>query len=173
MNASAIFDAALIRRYDRPGPRYTSYPTAPHFSPRFGEVNYRACALRSNEVPIPTELSLYLHVPFCFSPCFYCGCTRVITRDRTRGATYVARLEREIAIVAPLFDTDRNVVQLHCGGGTPNFLDAGELAGLVRCLDRHFNLSKHEDRDFSIELDPRTLEPGDIMLTGSPAGVGT
>lgn len=163
MNASAIFDAALIRRYDRPGPRYTSYPTAPHFSPQFGEVNYRACALRSNEVPIPTELSLYVHVPFCFSPCFYCGCTRVITRDRTRGATYVARLEREIAIVAPLFDTDRNVIQLHFGGGTPNFLDAGELAGLVRCLDGHFNLSKHEDRDFSIELDPRTLEPGDVM----------
>jgi oxygen-independent coproporphyrinogen-3 oxidase len=162
MNASAIFDAELLRRYDRQGPRYTSYPTAPHFTPRFTGENYRACALRSNGEPVPRELSLYVHVPFCFSPCFYCGCTRVITRDRARGAGYVVRLEREIALVAPLFDRDRNVIQLHFGGGTPNFLDAGELESLVHCLGRHFNLSDRADRDFSIELDPRTLERGDV-----------
>ncbi|HEX9707795.1 MAG TPA: oxygen-independent coproporphyrinogen III oxidase [Steroidobacteraceae bacterium] len=163
MNAPAIFDAALLRRYDRPGPRYTSYPTAPHFSPRFDVGNYRACARQSNEELISRELSLYVHVPFCLSPCFYCGCTRVITRDRARGVAYVARLEREIAIVAPLFDRDRNAIQLHFGGGTPNFLDAGELARLLHCLDGHFSLSDREDRDFSIELDPRTLERGDVM----------
>jgi len=163
VNASATFDAELLRRYDRPGPRYTSYPTAPHFTPGFDDGSYRACALRSNEVPIPRDLSLYVHVPFCFSPCFYCGCTRIITRDRTRGAAYVARLQREIEMVAPLFDRDRDVIQLHFGGGTPNFLDAGELARLVHFLGEHFNLSDRVDRDFSIELDPRTLENGDVM----------
>ena len=163
MSASAILDAVLLRRYDRPGPRYTSYPTAPHFSPRFDEGNYRACALRSNELPIPGDLSLYVHVPFCVSPCFYCGCTRVITRDRARGAAYVERLMREISMVAPLFDRDRDVIQLHFGGGTPNFLDPGDLVRLMHCLGGYFDFSDRGDRDFSIELDPRTLERGDVI----------
>src|SRR3546814_17279279 len=78
--------------------------------------------------PIPRRLSLYVHVPFCVSPCFYCGCNRIITRDHGRGATYLHRLEREITLVAPLFDRDRDVIQLHLGGGTPNFLSP-ELLG--------------------------------------------
>jgi oxygen-independent coproporphyrinogen-3 oxidase len=79
------FDAGLLRRYDRPGPRYTSYPTAPQFSADFGEAALREVARASNEDPIPRPLSLYVHVPFCFSPCFYCGCNRIITRDLARG----------------------------------------------------------------------------------------
>ncbi|MGQ0428407.1 MAG: oxygen-independent coproporphyrinogen III oxidase [Gammaproteobacteria bacterium] len=161
MDAPATFDAELLRRYDRPGPRYTSYPTAPQFRPEFGEAQFRACARRSNAEPIPRDLSLYVHIPFCFSPCFYCGCTRIITRDRSRGALYLARLLREIEMVAPLFDRDRDVVQLHFGGGTPNFLEVGELAALIGSLGRHFHFSDRVDRDFSIELDPRTLTPGD------------
>jgi oxygen-independent coproporphyrinogen-3 oxidase len=162
MDAPVTFDAGLLRRYDRPGPRYTSYPTAPQFGPQFTEERFRAAALRSNAEPIPSDLSLYVHVPFCFSPCFYCGCTRIITRDRTRGGFYLERLIREIGMVAPLFDRDRDVIQLHFGGGTPNFLDAGELAALIGSLGRHFHFSDRADRDFSIELDPRTLVPGDV-----------
>ena len=129
MNTRLEFDLDLLRRYDRPGPRYTSYPSAPQFSPRFTDADFRRQAARSNQEPIPRDLSLYVHVPFCFSPCFYCGCNRIITRDVSRGAPYAERLVREAEMVAPLFDRDRDVVQLHFGGGTPNFLDAPALAG--------------------------------------------
>jgi oxygen-independent coproporphyrinogen-3 oxidase len=162
MDAPVTFDADLVRRYDRPGPRYTSYPTAPQFGPQFTEERFRACARRSNAEPIPRDLSLYVHIPFCFSPCFYCACTRIITRDRSRGGLYLERLMREIEMVSPLFDRDRDVLQMHFGGGTPNFLDAGELARLIGSLGRHFHFSDRADRDFSIELDPRTLAPGEI-----------
>src|SRR3546814_8309029 len=85
-------------------------------------------ALPIYEDPMPRRLPLYVHVPFCVSPCFYCGCNRIITRDHGRGATYLHRLAREITLVAPLFDRDRDVIQLHLGGGTPNFLSP-ELIG--------------------------------------------
>ena len=157
------FDADLLRRYDRTGPRYTSYPTAPQFSDGFGEAGFRDAAARSNAEPIPRRLSLYAHIPFCFSPCFYCGCNRIITRDAARGATYLSRLVREIAMVAPLFDRDRDVIQLHLGGGTPNFLDTGQLEELVDSLGQHFHFSASPQRDFSIELDPRCVRPHDIQ----------
>ena len=158
------FDAELLRRYDRPGPRYTSYPTAPHFAEGFGEEDFRDIARRSNDDPIPRQLSLYVHVPFCRSPCFYCGCNRVITRDESRGRTYLDRLLREIGMVAPLFDCDREVVQLHLGGGTPNFLAPRLLGELVAALGRQFSFSHALDRDFSVELDPRFVAPDDIEV---------
>jgi len=162
MNTRLEFDADLLRRYDRPGPRYTSYPSAPQFSSRFTDVDFRRQAGRSNQEPIPRDLSLYVHVPFCFSPCFYCGCNRIITRDLRRGAPYAERLVREAEMVAPLFDRDRDVVQLHFGGGTPNFLEPQALAGLVGSLGRFFHFSTAATRDFSIELDPRSVRDGDI-----------
>ena len=162
MNTSIAFDADLLRRYDRPGPRYTSYPTAPAFTAEFGQPELRAQARRSNEEPIPRPLSLYVHVPYCFSPCFYCGCNRVITRDKSKAAPYLLRLEREIERMAALFDRDREVVQVHLGGGTPNFLTPAQIAELMASLRAHFRLSTRADRDFSIELDPRFLAPGDI-----------
>ena len=162
MNAIPPFDAELLRRYDRPGPRYTSYPTAPQFGDAFGETAFRDAARRSNADPIPCRLSLYAHIPFCFSPCFYCGCNRVITRDHSRAATYLSRFVREIAMVAPLFDRDRDVIQLHLGGGTPNFLNAGQLGELVESLGQHFHFSSSPQRDFSIELDPRCVGARDI-----------
>ncbi|MCR6495810.1 oxygen-independent coproporphyrinogen III oxidase [Thermomonas sp. S9] len=154
------FDADLLRRYDRPGPRYTSYPTAPQFNTDFGEAQLRAVIQASNEEPIPRRLSLYVHVPFCFSPCFYCGCNRVITRDAARGEAYLARLHREIALIAPLFDRDREVIQLHFGGGTPNFLNPRQLGDVVDALRRQFHFAEAGDRDISIEIDPRFCEPG-------------
>jgi oxygen-independent coproporphyrinogen III oxidase len=162
MNAIPPFDAELLRRYDQPGPRYTSYPTAPRFAAGFGEAAFRSVARLSNQDPIPRALSLYAHIPFCFSPCFYCGCNRVITRDARRGEAYLARLVREIALVAPLFDRDREVVQLHLGGGTPNFLAAGQLGELMETFNRHFHFAPEKRRDFSIEIDPRTVNAGDI-----------
>src|SRR5690606_4951791 len=152
------------RRHDRPGPRYTSYPTAPHFAEGFGEADFRDLAKRSNQDPIPRQLSLYAHIPYCQSPCFYCGCNRIITRDVARGRIYLDRLEREIALAAPLFDRDREVVQRTVGGGTPNSLAPELLGELVGSLGRHFSFSRAADRDFSIGLDPRFVTPDDIEM---------
>jgi oxygen-independent coproporphyrinogen-3 oxidase len=120
MEAGVRFDASMVRRYDVPGPRYTSYPTAPHFSEAITEADYHRAALESNGDPIPRQLSIYVHVPFCESPCFYCGCTRIITRDHGAGQRYLSRLQRELELQARLFDRDRIVDQLHAGG-TPAF----------------------------------------------------
>ena len=160
------FSADLLRRYDRPGPRYTSYPTAPQFNAEFGEAALRDTIRASNEDPIPRRLSLYVHVPFCESPCFYCGCNRIITRDKARGEAYLARLYREIALTAGLFDRDREVIQLHFGGGTPNFLSPAQLRDVVDTLRSHFRFSDAADRDISIELDPRFVDADDIAALG-------
>lgn len=151
----AEFDAALVARYDQPGPRYTSYPTAPQFATSFGEAEFTACARSSNDDPIPRTLSVYVHVPFCESPCFYCGCNRVITREHGKAEVYLERLFREIELTAPLFDRDRKAVQLHLGGGTPNFLDLRQMGDLCESLQRHFTLDRSDAREFGIEIDPR------------------
>jgi oxygen-independent coproporphyrinogen-3 oxidase len=154
---SVEFDPDLLARYDVVGPRYTSYPTAPSFRDDFGEPEYRAFARTTNEDPIPSPLSLYVHLPFCESPCFYCGCTRLITRDHGNASRYLDHLEKEIALQSDLFDADRRVVQLHLGGGTPNFLSADELARLAGALADNFSLELEDDRDYSVEIDPRFL----------------
>ncbi len=167
MLANPVFDADLLRRYDRPGPRYTSYPTAPQFAADFGEEQLRQAALASNGDPIPRRLSLYVHVPFCLSPCFYCGCNRIITRDKGRAETYLARLYREIGLMAGLFDRDREVIQVHFGGGTPNFLSPGQLRELMDSLRNQFHFSRSSKRDISIEIDPRFVSPDDIAELAS------
>jgi oxygen-independent coproporphyrinogen III oxidase len=162
MSSTIAFDAELLGRYDQPGPRYTSYPTAPAFHTDFGAAQLRRHALCSNQEPIPRPLSIYVHVPFCFSPCFYCGCNRIITRDTGRAAPYLLRLAREIELVAPWYARDREVLQVHLGGGTPNFLNPEQIYELMESLRRHFLLTSQARRDFSIELDPRFLRTGDI-----------
>ena len=159
---TTTFEPALLARCDRPGPRYTSYPSALQFKPGFTRADFRRHARRSNEEPIPRDLSLYVHVPYCFSPCFYCGCNRIITRDFGRAAPYVERVIREAELVAPLFDRSRQLVQVHFGGGTPNFLTAEQLGQLLDAFGKYFHLTNSPDRDFSIELDPRTVRDGDI-----------
>ncbi len=156
---SVVFDAAFLRRYDRPGPRYTSYPAAPQFSPNFGAMQLREHAAHSN-ARSGRGLSLYLHVPYCFSPCFYCGCNRLITRDLSKGERYAERLLQELELVGPLFAKEREVVQLHLGGGTPNFLAQHTLTRIIERLRKHFRLSGAPERDFSIELDPRSVPDG-------------
>ncbi|MBK6454071.1 MAG: oxygen-independent coproporphyrinogen III oxidase [Proteobacteria bacterium] len=158
MNSHQIrFDEDLVRRYDRSGPRYTSYPTAVQFSDRFGVNEYRAVAVASNQDPIPRPLSLYVHIPFCSSPCFYCGCTKVITRNHEKAEAYLYRLHREIEMQGDLYDRDRVVEQLHFGGGTPTFLTSLEIERLVEKIGQHFQLSSDAGREYSIELDPRTI----------------
>ena len=169
MGVGVRFDAAVVRRYDVPGPRYTSYPTAPQFSETIGEGDYLKAARASNDDPIPRPLSLYVHVPFCTSPCFYCGCTRIITRDRTAGTRYLSRLQREIELQAQLFDRDRTVDQLHFGGGTPTFLDDAELSELMRFIGHSFSLRDDAAREYSIEVDPRTVDDARLAAI---AGIG-
>ena len=154
------FDPELLRRHDRPGPRYTSYPTAPHFHDGYGVEQFRAAIARSNASS--RLLSLYVHVPYCTSPCFYCVCNRVISRDRSKGKPYVDRLLQEAERVGALFTPEREVIQLHLGGGTPNFLAPSELERMVAGLGRYFHFSESADRDFSIELDPRWVSIEDI-----------
>ncbi|HVC29667.1 MAG TPA: oxygen-independent coproporphyrinogen III oxidase [Steroidobacteraceae bacterium] len=159
MQALAQLDADLLRRYDMAGPRYTSYPTAREFRPDFGEAEYRRHVLFGH-ARSTAALSLYVHIPFCESPCFYCGCNRLITRDRTVASRDLDRLSREIALIAPLLGKDRPVRQLHLGGGTPNFLPPGQLARLMDMLGHGFLLTSGDDRDYSVELDPRFLQSG-------------
>jgi len=159
---SSLFDPELLRRYDTPGPRYTSYPTAPQFSPGFQEADLREMAAITNGDPIPRPLSLYLHIPFCTSPCFYCGCNRIITRDTARGAAYLTRLYREVAMTSALFDRDRDVEQVHFGGGTPNFLSPAQIAEVMDVLRRQFSFAPAPRLDCSIELDPRFIAPDEV-----------
>ncbi|KRG65246.1 coproporphyrinogen III oxidase [Stenotrophomonas humi] len=156
------FDPELLRRHDRPGPRYTSYPTAPHFHDGYGEVQFKAAIARSNNAGRP--VSLYVHVPYCTSPCFYCGCNRIISRDRSKGEHYVDQVLLEADRAAPLFADAREVIQLHFGGGTPNFLEPAQLRRLVEGLGQRFNFSESAARDFSIELDPRSVSVDDIAV---------
>jgi oxygen-independent coproporphyrinogen-3 oxidase len=169
MARTVRFDPALARRYDVAGPRYTSYPTAVQFDESFGPAEYRRTAEASNEDPIPRPLSLYVHIPFCTSPCFYCGCTKVITRDRNAGARYLARLAREVELQSQLFDRDRKVVQLHLGGGTPTFLSPDQLTELMTIMRSGFDLADSGARERSIEVDPRTA---DESMLATLAGLG-
>lgn len=156
------FDPALVARYDNAGPRYTSYPTVPQFRQDFGEAALRAAIQASHTAQPPRPLSLYLHIPFCSSPCFYCGCHRVITRDRSKADPYLQHLCREIAITADLFDRDRPVRQLHFGGGTPNFLDLPRMQVVMTALAESFSFAQPQEREFGIELDPRHVD-GDYV----------
>ena len=157
--ASASFDPELVRRYDVNGPRYTSYPTANLFIEQFPPAAHREALLRLGERPRPS-LSLYLHVPFCATVCYYCACNRIITNNRRHAVYYLERLEREIAMVGDLLPRDHRVEQLHFGGGTPTYLEDGQLGALFATLHEHFELVDDGSRDFSIEIDPRTVDAG-------------
>jgi oxygen-independent coproporphyrinogen-3 oxidase len=152
----------LLRRYDTQGPRYTSYPTTRQLTQSFGEEDYRRHATAAHERSAGSPLSLYIHVPFCESPCFYCGCNRIVTRDHAAADRYIANLSREIAQVSALFDEGREVRQLHLGGGTPSFLSPQQLSDLVGTLAQHWPLTTSAGRDFSIEIDPRFVPQGFI-----------
>ncbi|WP_376693620.1 oxygen-independent coproporphyrinogen III oxidase [Wenzhouxiangella sp. EGI_FJ10409] len=154
------FDAELIAKHGGEGPRYTSYPTAVQFSEDFGAAEFKAAIAESNRLPIPADLSVYVHVPFCASPCFYCACNRVITRSSTAGQEFLVNLEKELRLVAPRFDRDRPVRQLHLGGGTPTFLRSDQIRQLMALLRTHFHFAA--DAELGLEIDPRTIDPAGI-----------
>lgn len=157
MDQQVAFNTELIKRYDVAGPRYTSYPTAVQFIEGFDANAYRRYTSASNNELIPKPLSLYVHLPFCRSLCYYCGCTKKVTRHDQQGVRYLELLHSEIEMQGKLFDQDREVVQLHFGGGTPTFHDDDQLTALMGQLGKHFSLSKDDSREFSIEVDPRTV----------------
>ena len=144
----------LVRKYNVPGPRYTSYPTAPQFA---ADVDRQAllAEIAADNRNDTTPLSLYVHLPFCETLCWYCGCNTVITQRRESAAEYVDLLISELAITAPLLNPKRPVTQLHFGGGTPTFLPPAEIERLGRAIHSHFTFSP--DAEISVEIDPRRL----------------
>lgn len=147
----------LVLAYDRPGPRYTSYPTADRFTADFGPSDYLTALARANATRPGEPLSLYLHLPFCEALCTYCGCNVVVSKSETTRGRYLDRLAREIALVTEHLPDRRQVSQLHLGGGTPNSYSDAELSELMGILRRHFEIP--EDAEVAIEIDPRHAEP--------------
>ncbi len=154
MDQAINFDSDLIQRYNVQGPRYTSYPTAL----QFGE--FSPGELRKAIVDSPLrdrDLSLYVHLPFCATLCYYCACNKIVTRKREPAVEYLELLNRELDLVAPLFE-GRQVSQLHWGGGTPTFLDDEQIAALMGRIREHFSFRNDSQGEFSIEVDPRTVD---------------
>ena len=150
-----IFDRALVAKYDCPGPRYTSYPTAPHFSRAFGPADYASLLGASRDSG--RALSIYVHIPFCQFRCYFCGCNTTISSRRERAVDYLSTLRVEIAQVASqLGGRNREVVQIHWGGGTPTYLSASQISELMTTLRGHFHLA--DGCEISVEVDPRDCD---------------
>ncbi len=160
-----IFNEALIAKYDKAGPRYTSYPTAVQFTEEFGEKEYIEAAQASNARKNP--LSLYFHIPFCATICFYCGCNKIITNNRKRSQPYLDRLFKEIEMQGALFNNKAPVKQLHWGGGTPTFLSHDEMRALMDKTREEFNLLPDDEAEISIEVDPREANADTVRFLRS------
>jgi len=158
MKSHFSFDAELIARYDKPGPRYTSYPTAVQFTDSFSVDDYRAAAGRSK------ALSLYFHIPFCDTVCFYCACNKIATKDRSKAEPYLQALDKEMAMQAAIFNNGEPVEQLHWGGGTPTFLNNEQMRWLMARTGEHFNLLADDTGEYSIEIDPREVQADTLQV---------
>ena len=153
-------DLELIRRLDRNGPRYTSYPTADRFVETFGADIYKTWAAQRRTGTARRPLSIYVHLPFCSTVCFYCACNKVITANKARGVEYLRYLTREIELQSDLLEGMPRVEQMHWGGGTPTFFTNEQLAQLYNTLRRHFEFAP--GGEYSIEIDPRTVSEASI-----------
>ncbi len=155
---SMIISTELLQRFDVPGPRYTSYPTADRFVEAFGETQYvdalrqRGHSARSHAFP----LSVYVHIPFCASLCYYCACNKIITRQYDRALSYLDSLRQEVSLLAPYLGEANKVSQLHLGGGTPTYLRDPELKALMKMLGETFRWQ--DSGEYSVEVDPRTVD---------------
>lgn len=156
-----IVDTEILRRFDASGPRYTSYPTADRFIEAFDAGVYTSWLARRGIGGFGGPLSLYVHLPFCNTICFYCGCNKIVTRDRGRASKYLKYIEKEVRLQSALLDR-RDVVQLHWGGGTPTFLSDAELSHLMDILFSRFE--RTPEAECSIEVDPRSVGPDTIDL---------
>ena len=161
-NNKIRFDQDLVERYGGRGPRYTSYPTALQFDEGFTVADYERIARESNRNGRP--LSIYVHIPFCRTLCYYCACNKIVTRNAERVRNYLVNLEREIDLQSALFDDTRRVEQLHLGGGTPNYLNHKQLWALIADLRQAFAFDESDSREFSIEVDPRCIERNTIEV---------
>ena len=146
-----VFDRELVKKYDKPGPRYTSYPPATEFTEKVTVEDYKRKLLESNSRKTP--LSLYFHIPFCESGCYYCGCNIIISHRKGIEKPYLERVYKEMDMLSELIDKDRKVDQLHWGGGTPNYLDADEIREFMEEIRKRFEFT--ENAEVSIEIDPR------------------
>lgn len=160
----AYFDKSLIEKYQVSCPRYTSYPTANHFHENFSENDYIRIARRMNQDSNPSPLSLYFHIPFCRHICFYCACNKIVTNNHKKTFPYLSAIHREIGLKAKLFEKDRQVDQLHWGGGTPTYIDHIQMRELMKCTKKHFQLRTDDKGDYSLEIDPREAGEGTIAL---------
>lgn len=154
---------ALAEKYACSGPRYTSYPTALQFGENF-HVQQFLDGIRNSKPEANKALSLYVHVPFCHDICYYCACNKIVTRDETASRRYLNFLSREISMQGELHGSTRPITQMHWGGGTPTYLDDAELTELMHELASHFHLLDSGYREYSIEIDPRTVATGRIAL---------
>lgn len=143
-------DISLISKYNVAGPRYTSYPTAPHFSETCDTLK-----LQEESAQSQTPLSLYVHIPFCQSLCWFCGCTKIISKDFSQADSYLELIDKEMLLFSKRQKHPRCVAQIHLGGGTPNFLTPQQITRLFQLIRKHFNVLS--DAEISTELDPRTL----------------
>ena len=148
-------DLNLLKKYDTAGPRYTSYPPAPVFTPEFNARNFEVELILNNQLRSSEDLSLYFHLPFCDTLCYFCGCTMMVTRDRTRVRSYVETLKREIDLYHRYAARTRRVAQLHWGGGTPTHLTPDEILDLSQHISRRFQIPS--EAEVSVEVDPRGL----------------
>ena len=146
-------DLDLIKKYNVKGPRYTSYPTAVQFLEVTGGDRRQLVSYLEERNKIGRPISLYFHIPFCFSLCWYCGCTKVISKDRDRGDLYIEYLEKEMDMIARMLHADSKVIQIHFGGGTPTFLKPEQLRRLGSGIQNRFNLT--DETEFGVEIDPR------------------
>ncbi len=159
-DAPLVIDAEMIRKYGGSGPRYTSYPTADRFVEAFDRDAYRHWLANRSIGGFARPLGLYVHVPFCESPCFYCACNKITTRDHTRGRKYVDYLLKEMRLGADCLGADRRISRMHWGGGTPTFLGDEECARLVSAIRATFDVDPQGE--YAIEIDPRRVDGGRI-----------
>ncbi|MBV6271558.1 oxygen-independent coproporphyrinogen III oxidase [Alcaligenaceae bacterium CGII-47] len=156
---------ALIRRFDHSGPRYTSYPTADRFESGYTAQSYINHLVQRAALQAPAPLSVYVHLPFCESLCYFCACNKIITQDHSRSAEYIEILFQEMDLVSAHLGAARQTIQLHLGGGTPTFLTEVELTRLMQQLRRHFEFTP--DAELGVEIDPRTVNAQTLsMLAG-------
>ena len=153
-------DLDLLKRYDRPGPRYTSYPSAAQFTEAFDQHVFTRAIQKSNMENPPSNISLYLHIPFCPQLCYFCACTTIISQNQTRIENYLADIHREIKLLVNTLDSDRYLSQVHLGGGTPSYLKPDQLRRLFTQLHRHFIF--HDDAEIGLEIDPRGVNDDDL-----------
>jgi oxygen-independent coproporphyrinogen-3 oxidase len=158
-------DIDLIKKYDKPGPRYTSYPTAPQFSESFAHDDFLNEIIKTNQGSDLPDLSLYFHLPFCDTLCYFCGCNMIVTHDRDRIHRYLKYLKKEIDHVRSLISDDRKTVQLHWGGGTPTHLNPEEISDLISYIAQRFEI--RPDAEVSCEIDPRELTRGHLSALRS------